>query len=348
MAIKLRRRTLKGNKISLYLDIHHQGKRSHEFLNLYLTGDKAKDRETLRLAEQIRIKREYEVISKGHGITPVSKRKIDLIDYFQAKAKQKYKADHNYISALNYLKDFSGKGALRLSQIDRLFIERFQTFLAGHVSARTANTYLTKLRIVLSDAVIEGLTHSNPALNIPPLKIVEKERVYLTQDELQSLANTPCEHPQLKNAFLFACFTGLRISDVRRLRWENIRGDSLHFPQKKVKTFEYLPLNESALKLIDRLKRGRAKEHVFVFHFQVRLSERLRDWARQAGIDKPITFHSSRHTFATIALNSGVDLYIVSELLGHSDIKSTQIYAKIISERKKAAVKLFPKIEVEK
>jgi len=348
MGVKLRKRRLKDGRISLYLELYYTGKTSYEFLKLYLSGDKKRDQETLHLAEIIRSKTEHELASEVYGVIPPFKRKIAFTGFFRQQAETKYNHLKNYRSCLAHLENFIGKRPIVLPAIDHDFVQRFQDYLKPKISPATVNHYLSMVRSVLNDAVNENLILKNPAIGIKPLKIVESERVYLTEQELMVLAETPCERrPQVRAAFLLSCFTGLRKSDLQALRWEQVKGDTLHLSQKKTGRFEYLPLSDGALALIERLKRGRAKEHVFPIKFYGgQFSKIFREWIHKAGINKRVTFHSARHTYATLLLSSGVDVYIVSELLGHRDIRTTQIYAQIISERKREAVKLFPKIMI--
>ncbi len=348
MGVKLRRKKLKDGRLSLYLEIYHIGKTSYEFLKLYLSGDKKRDQETLQLAEIIRSRKEVELVSEMYGVVPPFKRKIAFIDYFRQQAETKYDHLKNYRSCLAHIEKFIGKRPVVLSAIDHNFMQRFQDYLKPKISPATVNHYLSMIRSVLNDAVNENLILKNPAMGIKPLKIIESERVYLTEHELRILAETPCERrPQVRAAFLLSCFTGLRKSDLQALRWEQVKGDTFHLAQKKTGRFEYLPLNSSALALIEQLKRGRAKEHVFPIKFYGgQFSKIFKEWIEKAGISKRVSFHSARHTYATLLLCAGADLYLVSELLGHRDIRTTQIYAQIVSERKREAVKLFPRIEV--
>lgn len=345
MGVKLRKRKLKDGRISLYLEIYSGKRTNYDFLRLYLTGNRTQDADTLRLAEGIRLKTEHEIAGSVYGVIPPYQRRIDFKNYFRKQAETKYRHLKNFKSCQRHIERFTHKKSLVLTAVDRVFLERFQQYLENGLASVTVNRYMSMLRVVLNDAVNEGLILRNPAQGIKPLKAEESERVYLTRDELRLLIETPSDYPQMKNAFLLSCLTGMRKSDLQSLKWEQIKGDTLHFPQRKTKRFQYLFLNESAKKLIEQLKQGRAREHVFPIRFYGgHFSEKFRAWIKKAGIQKRVTFHSGRHTFAVLQLNAGVDIYIVSELLGHSSIKSTEVYAKILSERKRDAVKLFPKI----
>ena len=167
------------------------------------------------------------------------------------------------------------------------------------------------------------------------------------------LANTKCINDDIKRAFLFACFTGLRFSDLGNLTWEMIHFDGkrykLAFRQKKTRGYEYFPLPETAIKLLFNNQDNIINlphNRVFKVHDLNWYNKVLKKWAREAGINKHMSSHVGRHTFATLALSQGVDIYTVSKLLGHKSLNHTQIYAKIIDEKKNEAVDLLPKIEV--
>ena len=169
----------------------------------------------------------------------------------------------------------------------------------------------------------------------------ESERGFLTYDELKALANTPCEIPVLGNAFLFSASTGLRWSDIEKLTWHEVQhskemGYYIRFRQKKTKGLETLPFSENAFNLLP--KQEPDMDLVFGnLKYSAWYNVKLKQWIMKAGISKNITFHSARHTYATLQLTLGTDIYTVSKLLGHKNISTTQIYAKVIDEKKRVA-----------
>ena len=196
--------------------------------------------------------------------------------------------------------------------------------------------YLKMLRYCLNCAVYEDYITVNPMdkiKNEDKPKRCRTERDYLTIKELTRLVHTPFYNTLLKKAFLFSCFCGLRHCDIIALRWEDIRYDEngnalLNIIQKKTKEAISLPLSSEAIKHLPN--RGNAQETEKVFAGLVSLgrsNEILHRWVEQAGISKHVTFHTARHTHATMMLTLGVDLYTVSKLLGHTNIQTTQIYA---------------------
>lgn len=168
-------------------------------------------------------------------------------------------------------------------------------------------------------------------------KLVEN---ILTIEELNKLASTPCERDVLKRASLFSALTGLRHSDIKKLKWKEVSVENgqakLLFTQKKTKGVEYMPISEQALQLC-----GTPQEpDKFVFEdlpTSAWISRPLKQWVKSAGIGKNITFHCFRHTFATLQLSNGTDIYTVSKMLGHTNVKTTQIYAKVVDSKKDEA-----------
>lgn len=365
MNVKLRQR-LKAGKISLYLDYYRNGKRQYEYLKLYLFPDleqgklskeqKEENRRTLTLAEAIRSKRLVEIQNGVYGFQDVSKLKGNFAEYVKVLTERRRSSKGNYDnwdSALKHLKKFDKSNAT-FSQIDRRWLESFKHYLEKQartpadkpLSANSQHSYFNKIRASLREAHKEGIIQKNPAFETEGIKPGETEREFLTYDELQAMAKAECEIPILKRAFLFSTLTGLRWSDVQKLIWSEIQhsnesGHYIRFKQKKTKGSETLPISKQAYELLG--KRGVADDRVFsALKYSSWHNIKLQQWAMRAGISKTITFHCARHTYATLQLTFGTDIYTVSKLLGHKDLKTTQIYAKIIDERKReAAEKIF-------
>ena len=171
---------------------------------------------------------------------------------------------------------------------------------------------------------------------------------YLTIDEVKKLIDAPCKRDDVKASFLFACYCGLRISDVESLRWKDFIQDGeqwrANIVMQKTKAPLYLPLSNQARKWMP--ERGDATDEDTVFHRlpdNSSMSKILQEWVETVGINKRVTFHVSRHTFATMMLTLGADLYTVSKLLGHTSVKTTQIYAKIVNKKRDDAIGLIDK-----
>lgn len=146
----------------------------------------------------------------------------------------------------------------------------------------------------------------------------------------------------LKTAFLFACLTGLRKSDIKQLTWESIQpyGDGgMYVTLRMQKTKELVnnPISDEALELIGERGTG-----IVFTGFTDKLTQTpLKNWLKAAGITKKISFHQSRHTFGSLQVDAGTSVYTVQHMLGHKNVSTTQIYAKIINKKKEDAISLI-------
>jgi integrase len=327
----------------------HRGQREYQFLKIYILGKedtKKQDEESLRLAIAIREKRELELIQSEVGFQLDSwKSKANFVDYFGITAESKPPSERAWRSTFSHLKNFTG-GKIAFRNIDEKFCESFNEYLLGQVATNTASVDFTIFKSCLNKAVKEKIIELNPARYIR-IKMVDVEREFLTMEEIQRLRDTPSLDIDMKNAFLFACFTGLRISDIQELTFDNIENGYLTFRQKKTNGVDRAKLHPDALRLVDeqRSYAGPNDETVFNLKTHQWLTKRLKSWVRDSGINKEITFHCARHTFATLCLTHDIDLYTVSKLLGHKDIKSTQIYAKLIDKKKDEAIDKLPTLD---
>lgn len=362
---KLRRRKLADGRISLFLDRSVDGGHEYEFLQLYLLPEtsstaKRQNARTLREAEDILQMRteallnarvETELVGSGAGVL--------LSDWLQTSCNNhKMRGLRDYEGILTLRKILlTFRPNVRLSEIDKQFcldmIDWFRnTYINKRtgttIGARTADTYCQRFRTALNEAVREGLIDKNPwnrLETIEKIKKPESKREYLTIDEIRSMIATDCPNGLVKRAYLFSCFTGLRISDVRNLKWGDIYHENgqafVSVVMKKTTKPLYIPLSGQALKWMP--EKGESTSDDYVFGNLVNygnVNENLKKWAEAAGIRKHISYHTSRHSFATMMLTLGADLYTVSKLLGHSSVKHTQIYARIIDRKKDEAVNL--------
>lgn len=372
--VRLRMKEISKGNQSLYLDIYVGGKRSYEFLKLYLVpektrADKSKNQETLRLANAIKAQRIVQVQNGEFGFKDAFAEETRFFDYYEAMVEKRHGTMSrgnwgNWLSALHHLRDYEKRSDITFSEITPQWVEGFKEFLDKKATAwkhdkreRSAPprplsrnskvSYFNKLRACLNQAFEERIIAYNPLRGIEGFKPEEGKRVYLTIEEVQLLAKTPCDYPYLKRSFLFSCLTGLRRSDIFKLTWSEVHQQSgftrLVFRQKKTGGQEYLDITDQAAVLLG--ERGEEKDAVFAKWLSPDSTNgNLRIWAAQAGIKKHITFHSGRHTFATMMLDLGTDLYTVSKLLGHREIHTTQIYARVLDKNKQAAVARIPNI----
>ncbi len=358
MKVKVRYRN-QGGKTSIYLDYYGDGKRKTEYLKLYLNpnaktkAEKLENAKTEELAKSICAKRQIEIQNGIHGFRDQEKQKGSFIAYMDLLAKQRRDSLGNYgnwMSMIKHLKAFC-KHDVSFMDVDRKFIQDFKEFLdkkaIAHgnqkLSQNSKHSYYNKLSAALKQAVKDGIIPTNPAEGIEGFKQAETEREFLTLNELQAVIDAECEIPQLKTVFIFSCLTGLRWSDIQKLLWSEVQhsneiGYFIRFRQKKTKGAETLPIPDEAYELMGA--QGERNEKVFKgLRYSAWHNLKLKPWMERAGVYKKITFHCARHTYATLQLSLGSDITTVSNMLGHKNLKTTQLYAKIIDEKKREAAK---------
>ena len=356
MKVTLRKRN-QGSKTSLYLDYYNAGKRRTEYLKLYLFPkpktklEREQNKKTLELAETIRAQRQLEMQNSEYGFRDNEKQKGSLLVYMRMLANKRKDSMGNWgnwNSMIKHLEGFSTTD-IPFSKIDRRYVQNFKEYLDKKartksnvgLSQNSKFSYFNKFKAGLKQAVKDGIIPHNPAESVEGFKQGEPEREFLTLEELQAVAKAECDIPQLKKAFLFSCLSGLRWSDINKLVWSEVQhsnemGYYIRFRQKKTKGVETLPISEQAFNLLG--KRQEPEVRVFKgLKYSAWHNLKLQQWVMRAGVTKTITFHCARHTYATLQLTMGTDIYTVSKLLGHRDLKTTQIYAKVIDEKKKEA-----------
>ncbi|MBD5325748.1 MAG: site-specific integrase [Bacteroides sp.] len=374
--VRLRQKTLTNGNVSLYLAINMgSGHREYEFLRLYLIPEKTKadrvlNRETLALANSIKAQRIVDIQNGAHGFKSNIKEQTHFFEYYRALTEKRKKKDSkgnfsNWSSCLRHLCKYEPRQNITFADITPQWVQGFKDYLDNEAEAfgcdnrkrkekrplsqNSKQSYFNKLRACLRQAYEDGIIRQNPMRGILGFSTQEGNRQYLSLDEVKAMAATECDYPEVKRAFLFSCLTGLRRSDIEKLTWEEVTvlngRTRLVFRQKKTGGLEYLDITPQAAALIG--ERGPAKPTDNVFGnllYPSDTNDNLRIWALRAGIDKHISFHCGRHTFAVLMLTLGTDIYTVSKLLGHRELKTTQIYAKIIDEKKQAAVDNIPSI----
>lgn len=370
--VRIRLKKLANGVQSIYLDIYHNGKRHYEFLKLYLQPGtdrvtQMKNKETMRLAEAVKSQWVVEITEKNTNIVDYGQRSRTLLkDWVEHIHEEKLKNGQSGSNALTignlklHLIKYKGEG-IRLCDIDKKFLLGFIDYLSNadsvgvikkKISQSTAHLYFNAFNTVLNEAVRDDYLPTNPIAKLKredkkPVGATESSRVYLTIEEVERMKETPCRNKMVKKAFLFSCYCGLRISDIADLQWEHIKDENgrLVIKKKMVKTGGSIvvPLPQKALEWLPDKKESSDGIHVFDLPVFDTINSDVQHWAKDAGITKHVTFHVSRHTYATTLLTLGGDLYTTSKLLGHKDIRVTQIYAKIVDKKKAEAVDLFDK-----
>ncbi len=376
MKITLKKKKLKNDKYSLYLEYYKgsqldkDGKRIHirdfEYLKLYLhqnplnAAEKKENKETELLAEQILSIRKAEFFQGKFDIKNTSKSKRRFLDFFIEKTEEKSDSPKNYgnwTATFLHLKRCINPNLL-FEEIDEEFVKMVRNYFDKEaktksnlpLSLNSKYSYLNKFKACLRAAFDEGYLSINYASKIKSFEQAESQREYLTYQELQALASTNCKYQVLKNAFIFSCLTGLRWSDINTLTWSEVRDEDngisrVNFRQEKTDGVEYLYISSQARELLG--ERQLPSERVFKgLKYGAVYNNEIVRWCNRAGISKHITFHSARHTNAVLLLENGADIYTVSKRLGHREIRTTAIYAKIVDQKMKEAANLIPIINL--
>ena len=323
------------------------------------------DRETCVFADNVRIlrQREYdntELYSDTEQamVEKKARGQADFIEYFGKQAAKRYKNDTksvgvNWDRAHDLLKIFNKNKPLPFAQIDMHLIESFRDSLLkaprggnkrGVISQNTASTYFTLFKAALHQAFIDNYFDVDIAAKVKGIPELKVKRETLTLEEAELLAQTPCENEVLKRAFFFAILTGIRLCDIHELTWGEIQKTStgwrVDFTQRKTHVVDYLPINEQAYSLCG--EPGEHDQQIFAgLTGSSWISRPLKKWIAASGIKKHITFHCSRHTFATLQLENGTDIFVVKGMLGHTNVKTTQIYAHIVDKSKRNAAEVL-------
>lgn len=377
--VTLRIREGKSGNKSLYLDIYQNGVRRYEYLKMYLIPEKRGDEEakltnknTLAAANAIKAQRVKELVNGKAGIK-VKRDRILLLDWVDLKREEYVKnaeasgrkagTAFGFGTLRTHLEKFISdfcKGPVYLSDIDKDFCLKFVDYLNTAKNLRikadreekplannTRKRLFAQFESIINKAVRAEVMEANPIERMDRAdkpKTIMTERSFLTLEELRLLQGHPYGPEKVRQAFFFSCFTGLRWSDIKSLTWENIKkdGDSWAIAKRTIKTGEWVfnPLNDEAKSF---LPSEADSVNVLVFDLPTASAANadLKRWAKVAGIEKKVSFHTARHTFATLMLTLGADLYTTSKLLGHTNIATTQIYAKIVDEKKAKAVSLM-------
>lgn len=369
--IRLRSREIKDGSRSLYLDTYVNGQRKCEYLKLYLVPeksakDRAKNRETMQLAEAIKSQKIIDLQNGRFGFSNTKSLDINFIDYFQKivdKKKESSRSDmyYNYKATLEHLKKYCRRNTT-FRDVDKDFVEGWKGYLhhanklntkkETKLSANGKHLYWTKFCSVLTQAKKDKIIIDNPADQVEAIKAQESERVYLTIEDLRKMINTECHYPIVKQAFLFSCLTGLRKSDVQDLEWRELSkvGDMWRITFRQIKTqgLQYLDISDEARSFLGEQEDHKPTDKIFAdFKYSDKTNFALREWAASAGVHKHITYHSSRHTFALLLLNQSTDIYTVSKLLGHTSVRTTQIYSHILDTKKQEAIRNLPRISTD-
>lgn len=356
--VNLYTRKIKGGRMLSYFLDYYPGYRDettnkvlrHESLGIYIYAHPKTQREkdyNARLsekAEALRCRRYEEIVNERYEFFDRNKLNGSFIDYFRKYAVKK---NSRYEQAFLHFNQFTG-GKCTFAEITVELCNRFLEYLrtthqAIHTKRKlhtnTIASYWSAFLGTLHAAHRDRKIKENPCPYLERAESIPTDKVGLSAEELIRLAETPCEVPVLKAAFLFSCLTGLRKSDVKTFSWEMIQPEAdgtLYITTRMQKTKQIIhnPIGEEALALID----NNSREGLVFPGFKDSMTQTvLKQWVKAAGITKHITYHSSRHTFCSLQLEAGTDSRTVQELVGHKNLATTQRYLDSVDRRKKEA-----------
>jgi len=359
--VKMRMRTIENNRKSIVLDYSPPIKnpasgKLHRFetLKLYIYDEpadqweKQHNKETMILARTVCAQRQLDIQNRWFAFISDAIKNSSFIDFFTSETRKKQQSlSDDWSMGLRYFIAFAGHD-LMFPELNDYLCEDYKIYLLSGpgisrtgrpIKRNTAVCYYAKLRYVLRIAYKRGIISQDLYSTVKPITPKETHRERLTLEEFQLLAETPADCDLMKRAALFSGLTGLRFSDVSTLKWSEVRGTAgkyeLQFSQEKTDSAEVMPISDQAVFFMG----DQNTDNVLVFQGlrYSRLRTFFTHWLTAAGITKNITFHSFLHTFATLQLELGTDIYTVSKMLGHKAFKNTEIYAKIVDKTKRNA-----------
>lgn len=282
-------------------------------------------------AEAIRCNVYSEIINDRYDFFSKDRTKESFLVYFEDLAKKKHM---KWQSSYKHFYKFT-HGTCSFAELNVEFCRKFMEYLEEADSLSTgkplnrnsAADYWIIFRNALNLAYRDRRISEKIVDFLDYIKWVPTIKESLTLDEVRSLFHTPCPIPVMKKAVIFSCLSGLRRSDIINLKWTNIRkyadgGRYIEFICQKTKAQTTVPISDEAYELL----LPQTSEHIFEGFTKEMSNKEMRVWLKESGITKHITFHCFRHTYASLQLELGTDIYTVQHLLAHKNVATTQIY----------------------
>lgn len=346
--------------------------RRKENLNLYLISkpstpiEREHNRRTLLLAKEIRQEREQELLENKSGYRLKKDRQIDFLDYFQAYIDKYTKKDIRMLRiAFNRFKDFLAatpeykkfENGIKPEQLDKDMMVAFTEYLQSRGVGEGPKSIYQRFKKVINSAVEHNVMEKNPCKGVV-IKVDDKvlRKDVLSEEECLQLIATHYnnENPNIRRAFIMCLWSGLRFCDVKDLTFANVDYSNklLKFEQNKTKGHSansgvVIQLNDGLMKLIGKPSASQNKDSlIFPLPTYEACSRAVKRWVKRAGIDKHISWHCARHSFAVNLLTKGdVNIKTISSLLGHSSLQHTEKYTRAIDRLKKEAIDSLPSLE---
>ncbi len=363
MNVTIRQRARANNRTSLYLDVYY-GKGLSKRVTIGRIYNNPKGKFEKLYNKNIQAKAEDMKIEILLGKSPYSffknsdriSREASFTEYFKKKAEvMKYRGQCQfYGSYLQFIK-FSKEKNILFSDLTASYIEDYQYFLYHRgrskrntpLSRTTSTSYFEKFCATIKFAQKEGVIFKTELALVSKEKHIQPKREYLTEIEIKRLSTIKTNHKILLNAFIFCCYTGLRFKDMKSLQKKDVvqvneNEYELVLVMNKTQDVVSVPLHPQALNILNSSQTNLPTDRFFKdLKYSNEMNKRLREIALQADINKHIFFYTSRHSFASNLLNKGVDIMVIKDLLGHKNLVTTQIYAKMSSGKKHNDVKLL-------
>lgn len=307
------------------------------------------------IANNLRNEKELEIIKGKFGYQDIEKQNMCFIDFFETIKIKKFNSNVNsskWNTVFKLLKNYSSGKKVEFSIVDKKWLEGFKEYLTKYrsrskdkkLSINTQIAYFNVVATALKTAIKDGIIRIDPSKEVSRLKYAEVKKGYLTKEEIKLLNETECKDNNVKDAFLFSCLTGIRGCDLITLKINDLQTNSkgdyqISFKQQKTNAQEILPICSDAVSIIKRQKTN-PKGYIFSnIKGSGWRNDIIKDWLYKANIQRSITFHCSRHSFAYLQLQSGTSLYTIMKLLGHKNINTTMCYLKLTDKDKIEAVK---------
>ncbi len=359
--VKLMAKILSEGRQSLFLSQYRgEEQKTHvEYLNIIIkTNPTTKEerqynKEQMALAMMIREKRESFLKHNEEALLSPHLKRINFIDYAKAYlAKYPNKDLRLMKNCLVKFFEYIEKDFILPSEVNQGLVMGFRNHLLACLNGETPSNYFTKFKKLCKQAVKDRVLNEDPSEGITVPKDTSVKKAILSYEEIAMLAKTPCNRPEVKRAFLFACNTALGFAELKSLKWADfdLKAKKLTIQRGKVRTtsshsINHLDLNSNALALLGQA--GSPTESVFNLKTYEATTFHLKQWVKASGVTKNVTWHSARHSVATNLLSNGVDLKTVSSILTHSTIKHTTKYLHLVDEIKKAALDSIPDFSLE-
>ena len=355
MKVKLRTQEQKG-KIYFYTDIFYgyvidkngkkKANRQRKSLGLSYPVkpttpfDRRQKKEAIRLANEMLLKLETEFHSNKAGLSKShlgENNFFDFIDNHLNNTKMTLNNRKSYENVISKLKAYRGSYVL-INQVDYEYCRGFGQFLVnglkkdgGTLSSSTIDSYYKKLTIICKELVQQGILKKNPAIGVKLPKVIHKRKEVLNKEEILKLMETECKIKVLKEYFIFSVFTGIDNATCQELRWKNyVVEDGVHklkFTRTKTNHSYGFPLSQNAVDWLNKLDRKSDEDKIFIgLTYGGHQNNVLLFWLKDAGINKHITPHCARHTFAYHFYKKTKDLFSVMNVMAHKDVSTTQRY----------------------